>query len=93
MLLSPLKTLLSYKVTNDHPMMADPLHHTTYTQCMWEEFAKDGMFHFVLFWYKSKMSLCKYLKRVLPTSEETGLGKAITRSANENVQKVLTSQV
>ena len=34
------------------------------------------------------MSLCKYLKRVLPTSEETGLGEATTRSANDNVQKV-----
>ena len=34
------------------------------------------------------MSLCKYLKRVLPTSEETGLGEATTRLAKENVQKV-----
>ena len=34
------------------------------------------------------MSVHKYLKRVLPTSEETGLGEAMTRSANENIQKV-----
>ena len=34
------------------------------------------------------MSVRKYLKRVLPTSEETGLGEAMTRSANENIQKV-----
>ena len=34
------------------------------------------------------MSIHKYLKRVLPTSEETGLEEAMTRSANENIQKV-----
>ena len=34
------------------------------------------------------MSVHKYLKRVLPTSEETGLEEAMTRSANENIQKV-----
>ena len=38
------------------------------------------------------MSLRKYLKQVLPTSEETGLGEATTRSVNENVQKVLTER-
>ena len=35
------------------------------------------------------MSLLKYLKRVLPINE-TGLGEATTKSANENFQKVLT---
>ena len=34
------------------------------------------------------MSVRKYLKRVLPTSEETGLGEAMTRSTNESIQKV-----
>ena len=34
------------------------------------------------------MSIRKYLKGVLPTSKETGLGEATTRSANEKVQKV-----
>ena len=33
------------------------------------------------------MSLRKY--EFCPTSEETGLGEATTRSANENVQKVI----
>ena len=36
----------------------------------------------------SIVSIRKYLKGVLPTSEETGLGEATTRSANEKVQKV-----
>ena len=30
----------------------------------------------------------QYLKRVLPTSEETGLGEAMTRSTYESIQKV-----
>ena len=36
-----------------------------------------------------KMSLHKYFKRALPTSEETGLGEATTRTVNRSVQRVL----
>jgi len=38
------------------------------------------------------MSLCRYFKGALPTSDETGVGEAATKSANENVQKVLMGQ-
>ena len=37
-----------------------------------------------------KTSLHKYFKRALPTSEETGLGEATTRTVNGSVQRVLT---
>ena len=47
--------------------------------CMWAEFAKDRVI---------TLSVRKFLKRVLPTSEETGLGEAMTRSTNESIQKV-----
>ena len=50
---------------------------------MWAEFAKDRVITVGLL-----MSVRKYLKRVLPTSEETGLGEAMTRSTNESIQKV-----
>ena len=35
------------------------------------------------------MSLHKYFKRALPTSEETGLGEATTRTVNQSMQRVL----
>ena len=35
------------------------------------------------------MSLHRYFKRLLPTSEETGLREATTQAANESVKKVL----
>ena len=35
------------------------------------------------------MSLQKYLKATLPTSQETGLGVSTTKTANERVQNVL----
>ena len=36
-----------------------------------------------------KRSLHKYFKRALPSSEETGLGEATTRTVNRSVQRVL----
>ena len=47
---------------------------------MWAEFAKDRVI--------TLLGCDESLKRVLPTSEETGLEEAMTRSANENIQKV-----
>ena len=37
------------------------------------------------------MSLHEYIKRTLPTSQETGLGESTTKRVNERVQNVLYS--
>ena len=38
------------------------------------------------------MSLHRYFKRLLPTSEETGLGEATTQAANKSVKRVLAGE-
>ena len=53
---------------------------------MWAEFAKDRVITYPV--GLLVVSICKYLKRVLPNSEETGLGEATTKSAKENVRQV-----
>ena len=41
---------------------------------------------------RKSMSLQKYFKLPLPTSQETGLGVSTTKTANERVQNVLDAE-